>query len=395
MKRILFISSLYYPHVGGIETMITELSRFYQKQGIESVVLTKKWPETLSQEYEYQSTKIYRVISARTEDEFNNIIEWIKNNEDKIKTDIIHAIGIRRPLPLIGLLLSRYWNVPLVSTIAGSEIPSTDDPQGGIVWDEGKDIMRPVIELSDVVTCVSKSLAVDLMKVIQNTKLLKIIYAGIDARFINSIARTETEKDYIISLRRLVPSKGIDVLIKAFREIADEYPHIKLIIAGEGPEEVNLKFLAKKLDLENKVKFIGTVSLSRSISLLKGAVCTVVPSLSEGGGLVNVEAQAASCPVIASRVGGIPEYVQDGISGLLFESKNSKDLVNKMKMIILNKALRDKLILGGIKHAEKFSWEVLGPQYLSLYEEMINAKKVESFQPWSDLTNQLWLNLKK
>lgn len=395
MKKVLFISSLYYPHVGGIETMIVELSQFYQKQGIESVVLTKKWPETLSNKEEYRDTKIYRVKSARTEDEFNNIIEWIKNNEDKIKADIIHAIGIRRPLPLIGLLLSHHWNVPMISTIAGSEIPSTDEPQSDIVWSEGRDIMRPVIELSDVVTCVSKSLAADLLKVIPNTKLLETIYAGVDTQFINSIACTETEKDYIISLRRLVPSKGIDVLIRAFKEIADEYPRIKLIIAGEGPEEINLKSLSAELSLENRIEFIGTIPLLRAVSLLKGAICTVVPSLSEGGGLVNVEAQAASCPVIASRVGGIPEYVEDGVSGLLFESKNSKDLANKMKMIISNKALRNKLILGGIKHAEKFSWEILGPKYLSLYRKMIDQNKEKSFQPWSALTNQLWLKLRK
>lgn len=192
-----------------------------------------------------------------------------------------------------------------------------------------------------------------------------------------------------------MPSKGIDVLIRAFKEIADEYPRIKLIIAGEGPEEINLKSLSAELSLENRIEFIGTVPLLRAVSLLKGAICTVVPSLSEGGGLVNVEAQAASCPVIASRVGGIPEYVQDGVSGLLFESKNSKDLANKMKMIISNKALRNKLILGGIKHAEKFSWEILGPKYLSLYCKMIDQNKEKSFQPWSALTSQLWLKLKK
>lgn len=395
MKRVLFISSLYYPHVGGIETMIAELSQFYQKQGIESVVLTKKWPGTLSNKEEYRGAKIYRVISARTEDEFKNIIEWVKKNETKIKADIIHAIGIRRPLPLIGLLLSCHWNVPMISTIAGSEIPSADDPQSDTVWNEGRDIMRPVIELSDFVTCVSKSLATDLIKVIPNTKLLKTIYAGVDTQFINSIACTETEKDYVISLRRLVSSKGIDVLIRAFKEIADEYPRIKLIIAGEGSEEINLKSLSTELSLENRIEFIGTVPLLRAVSLLKGAICAVVPSLSEGGGLVNVEAQAASCPVIASRVGGIPEYVQDGVSGLLFESKNSKDLTNKMKMIISNKALRNKLILGGIKHAEKFSWEILGPKYLSLYRKMIDQNKEKLFQPWSALTSQLWLKLKK
>ena len=84
--------------------------------------------------------------------------------------------------------------------------------------------------------------------------------------------------------------------------------------------------------MDEKVIFIGTIKLSRGMSLLKGAKLTVVPSLSEGGGLVNVEAQASGCPVIASRVGGIPEYVKDGESGLLFEPGNYKELAEKISL---------------------------------------------------------------
>lgn len=395
MKKVLFICSLYHPHVGGIETMITELACFYEKQGIESIVLTKKWPLSLEENDEFKDVKIYRVLSARTEDEFLEIINWIKINELKIKADIIHIIGVRRPLPLIGLLLSYYWNVPLVSTIAGSEIPNTGDPQTEAVWNEGKDLVKPVLESSDIVTCVSKALEKDLKKVVPNLKSVRTIYAGIDIELINSIICTETEKNYIVSLRRLIPSKGIDILIDAFKILTEKYSNMKLIIAGEGPEEENLKNLVIKLNLENKVKFIGTVSLTRSVSLLKGAVCTVVPSLSEGGSLVNVEAQAALCPVIASKVGGIPEYVDDGVSGLLFKSGNRKELAEKLKLIIEDGILKDKLIKGGVKHAEKFSWSNLGPQYINLYGEMIKIKKSKLFVPWSNLVNKLWLNLIK
>lgn len=393
MRRVLFICSLYHPHVGGIETMITESSQFYREQGVESVVLTKRWPAALTEEEYYKGTKIYRVVSARIETEFNNIIEWAKNNENKIKADIIHIIGVRRPLPLIGLLLSRYWNVPLVSTIAGSEIPNTGDPETEIVWNESKEIMRPVLEASNIVTCVSKALENDLRRVAPNLKYIRTVYAGIDTELINSVLCTEKEKNYIVSLRRLIPSKGIDILIQAFKDITKEYPQTKLLIAGEGSEEENLKTLVKDSNLDDKIKFIGTVSFTRAISLLKGAICTVVPSISEGGSLVNIEAQTASCPVIASRVGGIPEYVQDDESGLLFESKNPKDLADKVRTIISNAPLRNKLIQGGIEHAKKFSWDILGPQYLALYNEAINTKQTEPFQPWSDLTRKLWLKL--
>ena len=395
MKRVLFVCSLYHPHVGGIETMVTELSQFYRGQGVESVVLTKRWPTTLTEEDEHENTKIYRVVSARIETEFSNVIEWAKNNENKIKADIIHVIGVRRPLPLIGLLLSRHWNVPLISTIAGSEIPNTGDSETKAVWNESKEMMEPILRSSSIVTCVSKALENDLRKIVPNLDYVRTIYAGIDTELINSVLCTETEKDYIVSLRRLTPSKGVDILIRAFKDIANEHPQIRLLIAGEGDEEENLKALARDLNLDDKIKFIGTVPLTRAISLLKGAICTVVPSISEGGSLVNIEAQAASCPVVASRVGGIPEYVQDGVSGLLFESKSPKDLADKIKIIISNTPLRNKLIQGGVEYANKFSWGILGPQYLSLYNEMIDVKRIKPFQPWSELTKRLWLELKK
>lgn len=395
MRRVLFICSLYHPHIGGIETMVTELSQFYRRQGVESVVLTKKWPTILTEEDYYEDTKIYRVVSARTETEFSNIIEWAKNNENKIKADIIHVIGVRRPLPLIGLLLSRHWNVPLISTIAGSEIPNIGDSETETVWNEGKGMMKPVIEFSSIITCVSKALENDLRRIVPNLNHIKTVYAGIDTALINSVLCTETENNYIVSLRRLTTSKGVDILIRAFKDIVNDYPQTRLLIAGEGPEEENLKTLSRDLNLDHVIKFIGTVSLTRAISLLKGAICTVVPSISEGGGLVNIEAQAAFCPVVASRVGGIPEYVQDGVSGLLFESKNLKDLADKVKIIISNAPLRNKLIQGGIEHARKFSWDVLAPQYLALYNEMIDLKQNKSFQPWSGLTKKLWLKLKE
>lgn len=395
MKKVLFISSLYYPHIGGIETMIDGLADFYGKQGIDSVVLTKKWPSTLTEEDELKNTKIYRVVSARSKEDFFNVIDWIKNNEEKIRADIIHVVGVRRPLPLIGLLLSHHWNVPLVSTVAGGEIPHEGDLDTYGVWDEGKDIMKPVLELSNVVTCVSKSLVKDLQKIIPGHNDIRTIYAGLDIDSIKNVVCTEKENHYILSLRRLVASKGIDVLIRAFKEVNKQYPNVKLLIAGEGQEEPNLRSIVKTLNLESSVDFLGSVSFDRGVSLLKGAICTVVPSISEGGGLVNVEAQAAFCPVVASRVGGIPEYVKDCESGLLFEPGDYKELSEKIIILMSNEILRNKLIQGGLEHAKNFSWNVLGPQYLDLYKEMLSVKSVNPFSAWSNITKNLWLRLKK
>ena len=213
----------------------------------------------------------------------------------------------------------------------------------------------------------------------------------------NSNSKIEKIRDqYIFSLRRLDPSKGIDTLIKAFNIIKNKFPKLYLVIAGEGAEEKKLKMLVDNYSLNDRVIFIGTVGLGRGISLLKGASLTVVPSLSEGGGLVNIEAQAAGCPVIASRVGGIPEYVKDGESGILFEPGNYDELAEKISQLLSNSSLREKLINGGIKYAKNFDWNILAPQYIKSYERAIKNYNTDLlFKPWSDLTNEIWNKLTK
>jgi len=374
--------------------MISELADFYRRSGIKSVVLTKKWPPDSADYEEYDGIPVFRVKSARTDEEFNELIRWIKSHKLEIKSDVIHVIGVRRPLPLVALLLGRLWGVPIICTVAGGEIPNDNDMESERIWEEGKELIPNVLMQADRVTCVSRALTSNLQKLMPNLGGIKTLYAGMDFSIIKTSILEERQRPYILALRRLVYSKGIHFLIEAFSLVQNDFPDLDLLIAGEGPEEQNLRNLVSQKNLSHTISFLGNVSLSRSISLLKGAALTVLPSLSEGGGLVNIEAQASGCPVIASRVGGIPEYVDDGKSGLLFESGNSKDLVEKIKLVLTDQNLRRQLIEGGFEHSKTFDWEILAPQYVALYEKAISGhNKGKGFYPWSALSADLWKQL--
>lgn len=351
--------------------MIRELARSYMKLGLEVDVLTKKWPDSLSEVSEYEGVHIYRIKNARTIDDFMDVIAWLKDNMEKIRPDIIHVIGARRPLPLIGLLLKSYLKIPLVLTIAGGDIPDRVDPFPGTVWDESLATVRPVFDFADVITCVSDSVTNDFRYFFPEVKTpTRTLYAGIDMEFIRRIPAEKRRKRFALSLRRLDPTKGVHFLIDAFRTISGEYPDLELVIAGDGSERAALEAQSKRTGLEERISFIGTIGLERGIALLKGAEMTVVPSLSEAGGLVNVEAQASGCPVVATRVGGIPEYVDDGVSGILCKPADTEDLARNMKRILDDKSLRSRLIKGGYVHADKFDWTVIAPQYLALYDSL-------------------------
>ena len=119
----------------------------------------------------------------------------------------------------------------------------------------------------------------------------------------------------LLCVGRLIPIKGHIVLLRAFAEARRQVPGLRLDIAGRGPLEPALRALAKELELEDVVRFLGYVApIQRAI---EDAAVVVVPSLGEGFGMVALEAMERSRPVIAAEIGGLGELVDDGVTGLL------------------------------------------------------------------------------
>jgi glycosyltransferase involved in cell wall biosynthesis len=126
----------------------------------------------------------------------------------------------------------------------------------------------------------------------------------------------------LLVVGHLIKEKGVDVAIRAMTELPEQ---VVLWIVGEGPEAAALRELIAELRLEGRVQLLG---LCRDVqSYLQAADCLVCPSLwGEAAGLVNLEAQACGTTVIASRIGGIPEYVLHERTGLLFTPGDPHDL---------------------------------------------------------------------
>jgi glycosyltransferase involved in cell wall biosynthesis len=121
--------------------------------------------------------------------------------------------------------------------------------------------------------------------------------------------------------------------------------------------------------LLDRVEFKGKLSLEETKNIMKDCYCLVLPSLSEGLPRVLLEAQALSKPLIASEVGGIPELIEDGQTGFLFEVGNSNELAEKLKILIKNRDLAIKIgRIGKNFVAKNFSNE----KYMENYIQMIN-----------------------
>lgn len=175
----------------------------------------------------------------------------------------------------------------------------------------------------------------------------------------------------VIYLGRLKKYKSIDHLISGFSLILDKIPEARLTIVGDGDYKGDLMAFAKKLGLGNRVEFTGYVDKYEKVKRLQKAWVAVYPSLKEGWGLTNIEANACGTPVIASNVPGLKDSVIGGKTGLLFEYGNVPELSECMIRILSDREYRENLIRGGISWARSFSWDEAANKTLELMEEVI------------------------
>lgn len=167
---------------------------------------------------------------------------------------------------------------------------------------------------------------------------------------------------------------GPDVLIKAMRFILNKLPNIRLTIAGEGEMTAELKSMARKLDLEKVISFVGFIENAKILSVLSQHDIMVMPSIleSESFGVAAIEAASCELPVVASRIGGIPEVVRDGETGLLVSPGDPGGLADAIIGLASDPNLMKKLGMAGRKFvAENYRWDDNIKQMTELYKSMI------------------------
>jgi glycosyltransferase involved in cell wall biosynthesis len=165
--------------------------------------------------------------------------------------------------------------------------------------------------------------------------------------------------------------KNLPLLLEAFQAIARNRPNIRLLITGSGPEEPDLRALAKTLNIEGQCVFQpSTPDVARTLSAVD---VFVLPSLTEGLSNALMEAMACGCCVIASAVGGNPELVTDGATGLLFPSRSKEALIERLSQVVDNVGRRQAL---GASAAERmcreFSQTCAVENMQAIYENLLS-----------------------
>jgi|Deesub1362B_J571_1020462.scaffolds.fasta_scaffold00320_28 N-acetyl-alpha-D-glucosaminyl L-malate synthase BshA len=272
------------------------------------------------------------------------------------KYDLIHA-HYAIPQGLLGVALKHALRLPLVVTLHGTDIN----------YLARRRMTRPLVKLvlkqADAVVAVSRFLKEEAEKLGVEAEKVRVIYNGVE---LPEWEEAEREMS-ILFVGSLVKQKGIDTLLKAYRIVKERLPEAKLVIVGDGREREALENMSTRLKLKD-VFFEG--SRNRLGGYYSRSRVLALPSRSEGFGLVALEAMAYGLPVVATRVGGIPEVVTHGEAGMLVEKDDASALAEALIKVMADKALWQKLSQNARKRAAMFSWEKTAQQYANLYAEL-------------------------
>ena len=234
---------------------------------------------------------------------------------------------------------------------------------------------------SDAVLAVSHSVVEDALKNGIGTRpLYSVVPNGIDlTRFpasgVPSHRSSAEGKPVLGAIGSMTPEKGFEVLLDAMVEVKRRFPGVQLYAIGDGPLRVELEHRAQQLGLEETVRFLGRVEDVRP--WLHAFDLVVQPSLREGQGLALLEAMAAGCPVIASRVGGIPEFIEDRETGMLITPGDSCALAAAICELAGDETRKKGLARAGRERVRsRYSLERMIRGVETVYERLLAAQSL-------------------
>lgn len=222
---------------------------------------------------------------------------------------------------------------------------------------------------ADAVTAISNYLAAEAAQ-FGYRRPVKLLHNGVhfEAFLKARSSRSEKSPPTIITVSRLVPKNGGDVIIRALPEIQKSFPDVRCHILGSGPERSRLEELSRSLGVAPAVTFFGDVPYADLPRRLAAADVFVRPSRSEGMGNAFVEALAAGLPVVGTPVEGILDIIADGTTGLFAKVDDSADVAAKTVRLLGDKALSRQIAgAGRAMVRERFSWDAIASGYAEVF----------------------------
>lgn len=277
---------------------------------------------------------------------------------------LLHCHGAY-PAGYVGAAYKRVTGTPLVIRPHGADILPGEwidrDPRL-----RGR--MHRALLAADAVIAQGESLAERLRALGVPAARVRVIHNGV--RLAEGGPAPVPGEPWVLAMGSLAPKKGFDVLLRAFALVLQRLPAARLTIAGEGPEGPRLLHMAASLGIADSVAFPGLVTGEAKAALLACARVFVSSSRREPFANANLEAMAAGRPIVATRVGGNLEMLEDEVSGLLVEPEDPEGLAKAILRLLEDRERAAVMGRAAWQRAEVFSWDGMVDRYEALYREL-------------------------
>ncbi|MDX4036281.1 glycosyltransferase [Aliarcobacter skirrowii] len=290
----------------------------------------------------------------------------LKQIIDDFKPDILHA-HYATSYGLLGALSGFH---PLLLSVWGSDVFSFP-----LKSPLHKMMLKYNLKKADKILSTSNVMAKETK--LYTNKDIEVTPFGIDIeQFKPMEVESLFDKDDIVigTVKSLEEVYGIEYLIRAFKIISDKYENLtlKLLIVGGGNLENCLKDLTKELEIENKTIFTGQVKYRDVVKYHNMLSISVFLSNSESFGVSVIESSACGKPVIVSNVGGLPEVVEDGVSGFVVPPRDPQKTAEAIEKLVLYKSLREQIGRNGRERVKRlYNWDENVEQMIRIYKELI------------------------
>lgn len=294
----------------------------------------------------------------------------IKEIIKDFKPDIVHA-HYATSYALVGALSGFH---PFIVSVWGSDVFTF--PHKSFLH---KAILKFNLKVADKILSTSNVMLKE-TKLYTNKKI-EVTPFGIDMKEFKPMC-TKVElfdkNDIVIGTVKTLEKKyGIEYLIRAFKILSDKYEKLplKLLIVGGGSLENHLKELSKELNIEDKTVFTGKVPFTDVPKYHNMLSVSVSVSNSESFGVAIIEASSCSKPVVVSNVGGLPEVVEDGVSGFVVPPRDPQATAEAIEKLILNESLQQQIGQAGRARVNRlYNWDDNVKQMIKIYKDILNAK---------------------
>ena len=376
---------------GGMNVYIKQVAEELGRRGVWVDIFTR-YHDPQDQEVVQISdrVRVIHIIAGSYWDDKNNLLAHLPDficgvldytRAEHISYDIVHShywLSGR-----IGLVLGRHWRIPHVANFHTLAEVKMRARVGENETEQRSSGERKVIAMSDQVLAFSQHEKEAMVRLYGAQRdRVGVIPGGVDTELFSPMDRDLVRQtlglqdtNIILYVGRIEPLKGVDILLRAVSQLDRARPVRTIIIGGDlenDSEIMRLKALTVDLGISQVVSFMGRLEQQVLPSYYNAADICVVPSYYESFGLVALEAMSCGTPVIASRVGGLPTFVKDSLTGYLIPWHCPEPFADVLEILLDSDGMRE--VMGGAAReaALGMGWPNVVDQLLSLYNKLLD-----------------------